>query len=135
MACFLHSSAQMCLYRTPGRCPPHITGRFVNTVTRGWDGAPNERAPFGFHGAVVLCRSMSVQDSESRRFEQHLAECFSGRSWPKIGPGLIFFGVFEKFETFFSKICAHSERCRDLLAGIFEILTFYGNIAVPLSPV
>ena len=26
---------------------------FVNTVTRGWVGAPNERAPFRFHGAVV----------------------------------------------------------------------------------
>ena len=48
---------------------------------------------------------------------------------------MIFFGVFEKFETFFSKICAHSERYRDLLAGIVEILTFYGNIAFPLSPV
>ena len=58
---------------------------------------------------------------------------FSG--FPKIGPGIIFFGVFEKFETFFSKICAHSERYRNLLAGIFEILTFYGNIAFPLSPV
>ena len=46
-----------------------------------------------------------------------------------------FFGVFAKSETFFSKICAHSERYRNLLAGIFEILTFYGNIALPLSPV
>ena len=47
-----------------------------------------------------------------------------------------FFGVFEKFETFFSKICAHSERYRNLLAGIFEIPTFYGNaIAFPLSSV
>ena len=50
-------------------------------------------------------------------------------------PRKCFFGVFEKFETFFSKICAHSERCRNLLAGIFEILTLYGNIAFPLSPV
>ena len=56
------------------------------------------------------------------------------RDRPKIGPGF-FFGVFEKFETFFSKICTHSERYRNLLAGIFEILTFYGNIAFPLSPV
>ena len=53
VACFLHSSAQMCLYQTPGRRPPPITGRFVNTVTRGWVGAPNERAPFRFHGAFV----------------------------------------------------------------------------------
>ena len=66
---------------------------------------------------------------------QHLAEFFSGRSWPKIGPGMIFFGGFENIETFFSKICAHSERYRNLLAGIFKILTFYGNIALPLSPV
>ena len=77
---------------------------------------------------------MSVQDSESRRFE-HLAEFFSGRSWPKIGAGIISFGFFEKFKTFFSKICAHSEQYINLLAGIFKILTFYSNIAFPLSPV
>ena len=127
----------MCLYQTPGRRPPPITGRFVNTVTRGWVGIPNECAPFRFHGAVVgfvdryLPRTRNLAASN-----KHLAELFSGRSWPKIGPQeLIFFGVFEKFETFFSKICAHSERCRYLLASIFEILTFYGNIAFPLSPV
>ena len=65
-----------------------------------------------------------------------LTEFCSGRSWPKIGPGIIFFVFFfEKFETCFSKICAHSERYRNLSAGIFEILTFYGNIASPLSPI
>ena len=53
VTCFLYSSAQMRLYQTSGRRPPPITGRFVNTVTRGWVGAPNERAPFRFHGAVV----------------------------------------------------------------------------------
>ena len=136
VACFLHSSAQLCLYQTPGRRPPRITGRFANTVTRGWVGAPNGRAPFRFHGAVVgfvdpcLSRTRNLAASS-----KHLAEFFSDRSWPKIGSGIIFFGVFEKFETFFSKICAHSERYRNLLAGIFEIPTFYGNIAFPLSPV
>ena len=85
----------MCLYQTPGWRPPPITGCFVNTVTRGWVGAPNGLAPFRF----------------------------------------VFFGVFEKFDTFFFKICAHSERYRNLLVGIFEILTFDGNIAFPLSPV
>ena len=136
VACFLHSSAQMCLYQTPGRRPPPITGRLVNTLTRGWVGAPNERAPFRFHGAVVgfvdRCLSRTRNLAASNK---HLAEFFSGRSWPKSGPGIIFFGVSEKFETFFSNICAHSERYRNLLAGIFEILTFYGNIAFPLSPV
>ena len=53
VACFLHSSDQMCMYQTPGRRPPHITGGLVNTVTRGWVGAPNERTPFRFHGTVV----------------------------------------------------------------------------------
>ena len=53
VACFLHSSAQTCLYQKPGRRPPPITRRFVNTVTRGWVGAPNGRAPFRFHGADV----------------------------------------------------------------------------------
>ena len=45
------------------------------------------------------------------------------------------FCFLEKFETFSSKICAHSERYRNILAGIIEILPFYGNIALPLSPV
>ena len=113
---FYNSSAQMCLYQTPGRRPAPIIGGFVNTVTRGWVGAPNERAPFRFHGAVVgfvdRCLSRTRNLAASNK---HLAELFSGRSWP----GMIFFGVFEKFETFFSKICAHSERYRNLLAGIF----------------
>ena len=134
VACFLHSSAQMCLYQTPGRRPPPITGRFVNTVTRGWVGAPNGRAPFRFHGAVVgfvdRCLSRTRNLAASNK---HLAEFF--RSWPKIGPAFFFFGVFEMCVCFFSEICAHSERYRNLLAGIFEILTFYGNIAFPLSPV
>ena len=69
VACFLHSSAQMCLYQTPGRSPPLITGRFVNTVARGWGGAPNRRAPIRFHGAVVgfvdrcLSRTRNLADS------------------------------------------------------------------------
>ena len=133
VACFLHSSAQMCLYQTPGRRPPPITGRFVNTVTRGWVGAPNERAPLRFHDAVIVfvdrCLSRGLGISQLR------TSIWLSFSQADLGPGIIFFGVFEKFETFFSKICAHSERYRNLLAGIFEILTFYGNIAFPLSPV
>ena len=81
-----------------------ITGRFVNTVTRGWVGAPNERSPFRFHGADVgfvdRCLSRTRNLAASNK---HLAEFFSGRSWPKIGPGIFFFGVFEKFETFFRR--------------------------------
>ena len=111
----------MCLYQTHGRRPPDITGRFVNTMTRGWVGAPNERAPFRIHGAVVgfvdrcLSRTRNLAASN-----QHVGEFFSGRSWL---PRNYFFGVFEKFETLFSKICAYSERHRNLLAGISEIRT------------
>ena len=79
VACFLHSSAQMSLYQTPGRRPPPITGRFVNTVTRGWVGAPNGRVPFRFHGAVVgfvdRCLSRTRNLAASNK---HLAEFFSG---------------------------------------------------------
>ena len=112
----------------------HLTGRFVKTVTRGWVGATNERAPFRFHGAVVgfvdRCLSRTRNLAASNK---HLAELFSGRSWPKIGPGIIFFGVFEKFETFFRRFVLMASGTdifwRDL------IQTFYGNIAFPLPPV
>ena len=54
----------MCFYQTPGRRPPRITGRFVNTVTRGWVGPPKERARLRFHGAVVdfvdVCRGPGI---------------------------------------------------------------------------
>ena len=39
--------------QTPGRRPPRITGRRVNTVSLGWVGARNERAPFRVHDAVI----------------------------------------------------------------------------------
>ena len=51
--CFLHTSGQVFSYQTPGRRSPCITGRGVNTVIRGWIGAPNERAPFRINDAVV----------------------------------------------------------------------------------
>ena len=50
---FYIAAPKCLLCQTPGRRPPRITARFVNTVTRGWVGAPNERAPFRFHGVVV----------------------------------------------------------------------------------
>ena len=133
---FLHSSAQMCWYQTPGQCPPRITCRGVNTVTRGWVGAPNERAPFRFHGAVVgfvdRCLSRTRNLSASK---QHLAEFFSG-CWTNNCPGInifVFLFFSKSLELFFLKICAHRERYRNLMAGIFEIQSFFGNIAFPLS--
>ena len=49
-----------------------------------------------------FCRSMSVQDSESRRFEQHLAEFFSSRSWPKVQE-LFFSGFLKSLKLFFRR--------------------------------
>ena len=130
----------MCLYQTPGRRPPRITGRFVKThplVATGWVGAPNERAPITFNGAVVVfvdrCLSATRNLAASN---EHLAEFFSGRSWPNICPGIFFCVLFySKFGTLFLKFCAHSKRYRNLMAGIFELQTFFGNIAFPLSSV
>ena len=99
-ACFLHSSAQMCLYQTPGRRPPPITGRFVNTDQGGSE--PLTGAPRSDFMAQSLVLSIDV--SRTRYLaasNKHLAKFFSGRSWSKIGPGIIFFGIFEKFETLF----------------------------------
>ena len=74
---------------------------------------------------------MSVEDSESRRFE--LSEFCQAGLGPRSAQELLFPFFFGKFETFFLKICAHSERYRILLAGIFEFRTFLGNIEFPLS--
>ena len=75
--CCLHTSGQVVFHRTHGRGPPHITGRRVDTVTRGWVGAPNERTPFRFSDAVVVFvdRCLS-KDSESRHFELNISLSF-----------------------------------------------------------
>ena len=52
--CFLHTSGQMFFSQTPGRRPPYITGLRVNSVTLGWVGAPNERAPLRVHDAIAV---------------------------------------------------------------------------------
>ena len=126
---FLHSSAQMCLYQTPGRRPPPITGRFVNTVTRGWVGAPR------FHAAVVGFVDRCLSRTRVSPLRINIWLSFSQADLgPRSAQELVFSG-FSKNLRLFSKICAHSERYRNLLAGIFEILTFFGKIAFPLSPV
>ena len=99
------------MYHTPDRRPPRITGRFVNTVTRGWVGAPDERAPLRFHVAVVgiVDRYLSSTRNLSASTKD-LAELFSSRSWPNI-----YLRIFVRF------FCGHSERYRNVVAGVFEI--------------
>ena len=85
----------MCLYQTPGRRPPRTTGRFVNTVARGWVGAPNERAPFIFHDAVVGFVDRYLSDSESRRFQLNIWLSFSQADLgPTFAQILFFSGYF-----------------------------------------
>ena len=69
---------------------------------------------------------MSVHDSESRRFELNIWLSFSQADLgPTSAPGIVFSGFFWKVWNFFFLICAHSERLRNLLTGIFEIHFFF----------
>ena len=147
VACCLHSSAQMCLYQTPGRRPPPITGRFVNTVTRGWVGAPNERAPFRFHGAVVgfvdRCLSRTRNLAASNK---HLVEFSQADLGPRSAQELFFSGFLKSLELFFRRfvlIASGTEifwrlslkfylfmeasrfHCPPVLPGTFFVLLFF----------
>ena len=58
---FLHSSAQMFLYQAPGcfvsdawLAPATYHRSFCEHCDEGWVGAPNDHAPFRFHGEVVV---------------------------------------------------------------------------------
>ena len=89
-----YSNAQMCLYQTPGRRSPPITGRFENTVTRGCVGAPNERAPSRFNGAVVgfvdRCHRNLAASSK------HLAEFSQADLGPRSAQELFFAGFLRR---------------------------------------
>ena len=104
VACFLHSSAQMCLYQTPGRRPPRMTGRFVNTVARGWVGAPNERAPLRLMAqslvlSIHVCRGLGILPVR--------INIWLSFSHTDLGPTSaqdFFFSFSSKFGTFFFEV-------------------------------
>ena len=83
----------MFLYQTPGRRPPRITGRAVNTVNRGCGSEPVTSAPrseFMTQSLVLsirVCRGLRISPLRIK----HFAECFSGRSCPNIRPGIASF--------------------------------------------
>ena len=63
---------------------------------------------------------MSVEHSESRRFKLNVSLSFSQADLgPKSGQDFIF--RFFQVWNFFCKICAHSERYRNITAGIFKV--------------
>ena len=109
VACFLHSSAQMCFVSDAWPAPAtyHVIGRFVNTVTRGWVGALNERAPFRFHGVVVgfvdrcLCRTRNLAASN-----KHLAEFSQADLGPRSAQELLFSGFLKNLKLFFQDLCS-----------------------------
>ena len=76
--CFLYTSGQMFFSQTPGRRPPYITGLRVNSVTLGWVGAPNERAPLRVHDAIAVfaarCLTRTrIADQGLGGFHEHCA--------------------------------------------------------------
>ena len=105
VVCFLHTSGQTFLYQTPGRRPPRITvyisGRGVNTVTMGWVGAPNLNPVQNSSHSRWFCRPMSVQDSESSRFESNIWLSFSQADLGPTSGQEIFFTFLRFFLVLF----------------------------------
>ena len=91
-------------YQTPGRRPLRITDSFVNTVTRGLVGAPNERTPFRFDGAVVglsinVCRGLGISS-----FRLNIWLSFSKANFgPTSAQELLFSFFFQSLELFFPR--------------------------------
>ena len=116
----------MCLYQTPGRRPPPITGRFVNTVTRGWVGALTgaPRSDFMAQSLVLsidVCPGLGISPLRTNIWLSYSQADLGPRSTQE----LFFSGFLKSLKLFFrKKICAHSERYRHPLAGIFEVLNF-----------
>ena len=100
----------------------------MNTVTLAWVEAPNKRTLFTICDAVAAIvdgRSMSLENTESRRFELNIRLSFSGADLDSISaPGSFFFVVFQKFGTFGLENRAHGELYLKIRAGIFGIQTF-----------
>ena len=125
----------MCLYQTPGQRPPRITGRFVNTGHRV-DRSPERARPVQISwGSRWFCRSMFVEDSQSRRFKLSFGLVFLRPILAQDLPRNYFFRFFLKVGNLKKRSCAHCERYRKRLASIFEIGTFSGSIAFSLSSV
>ena len=126
----------MCLYQTPGRRPPPITGRFVNTVTRGWVGAPNGRAPSDFmapslFSSIDVCPGLGVSPLRTNIWLS-FSQADLG---PRSAQELFFSGFLKSLKHCFGRFSLIASGTEIFWRVSFEILTFYGNIAFPLSPV
>ena len=107
VACFLHSSAQMCLYQTPGRRPPPLTGRFVNTVTRGWVGALTSATRYDFTAqslvlSIDVCPGLGISPLRAI-----ICPSFSQADiGPRSADDLFFSGISIRLNFFFEDFIA-----------------------------
>ena len=79
---FLYASGQMFFLRRLAGARHIITGLRVSSVTLGWVGAPNERAPFRFRDAIAVfadrCLTRTrIADQGLGGFHEH---CAGGRN-------------------------------------------------------
>ena len=108
--------------QTPGPRPPRITGRFVNTVTRGWVGAPNERAPSDFIAqplvlSIGVCRGLGISP-----LRINIWLSFSQADLGPTSAQEVFFSFLKKsLEHFFRRfaLIASGAEILNLMAGIF----------------
>ena len=77
-----------------------ITGRRVNTVTRGWAGARNERAQFRLHGAVVGFVDRCLSWTRNLAANISCRRVFLRPILPQLPVRNVFFRLFSSFDLF-----------------------------------
>ena len=129
------ASKCVCIRRLAGA--RHLSPAVLLALWPEGGSEPPTSAPSSEFMTQSLALSMDIfEDSESRRFESSLWRSFSQVYLGPTSGQEFFWGEGGETLDFFQwRLCAHSERYRNLLAGIFEIQTFFGNIEFPLASV
>ena len=112
-----------------------VTAAAAAAITAAVDAASSDMVYDGLvamtFGACVMMRP-NLKTSRRTNIWLSFSQADLG---PRSAQELFISGFLKSLKRLFLKICAHSELYRNILACVFEILTFYGNIAFPLSPV
>ena len=124
VACFLHSSTQMCFVSDAWPTLATYHRPFCEHRDQGWIRAPNERALFRWRSRW-FCRLMSVQDSYCRRFEVTFRSVFLK---PILAHDL------PSFETQFLRFLLIASGT-EYYGGYLCNAKFFGNFALLLSSV
>ena len=94
----------MCLYQTPGRRPPPITGRFVNTVTRGWVGARIVQTRADFMAQSLVLSIDACQGLGNSPLRTNIWLSFSQADLgPTSAQELFFSGFLKSLKLFFRR--------------------------------